>query len=361
MSHDQLIILWFLLIGVLWIGFFFLEGFDFGVAMLYPVIGKDPTERRVMVNAIGPTWDANEVWLLTAGGATFAAFPGWYATLFSGLYLPLLLVLLGLIIRGVSFEYRALMPEDNWRDTFDWAATIGSLIVTLVLAIGFANMWKGMPVDGEPPHISGGFWSLFSPFALLGGVMLIALFMVHGAVFLSLKTAGSVHDKAHGVIRTLGPIALVLLAAFIIIGNIAYPAASNPNLGAGGSVTMWVVGLVSVAALALGILMHSKKGDQKRENLAFLATGISIATLFATIFIKMFGTLGFVPTSGTSFDMWIAASSPYTLNLMSKAALFGVPLVLAYTIWSYSVFRRRLSVANMPPEPRTVAAGVAQG
>ena len=179
MSHDQLIILWFLLVAVLWIGFFFLEGFDFGVAMLYPVIGKDPTERRVMINTIGPTWDGNEVWLLTAGGAMFAAFPGWYSTLFSGLYVPLLLVLLGLIVRGVSFEYRALMPDDNWRDTFDTCSTVGSLIVPLVFGIGFANMWKGIPVDGQPPLMSGGFWSLFSPFALLGGVMLVIL--VHGA------------------------------------------------------------------------------------------------------------------------------------------------------------------------------------
>ncbi|WP_341730028.1 cytochrome d ubiquinol oxidase subunit II [Brooklawnia sp.] len=358
MSHDQLIILWFLLVGVLWIGFFFLEGFDFGVAMLYPVIGKDPTERRVMINTIGPTWDGNEVWLLTAGGAMFAAFPGWYSTLFSGLYVPLLLVLLGLIIRGVSFEYRALMPDDNWRDTFDWCATIGSLIVSLVFGVGFANMWKGMPVDGQPPHMSG-FWNLFTPFTLLGGVALVVIFMVHGAVFLSLKASGSVHDKAHGVIKLLGPVAVALLAAFVVIGNIAYPATNNPHLGSGASAAMWVVGLVSVAALAFGVLMHTEKGVQKRENLAFFGTGLAIATLFVTIFIKIFGTLGFVPTPGTEFDMWIAASSAVTLNLMSKAALVGVPLVLAYTIWSYRVFRRRLSVDHMPPESSSAAtAGV---
>ena len=360
MSHDQLIILWFLLVAVLWIGFFFLEGFDFGVAMLYPVIGKDPTERRVMINTIGPTWDGNEVWLLTAGGAMFAAFPGWYSTLFSGLYVPLLLVLLGLIVRGVSFEYRALMPDDNWRDTFDTCSTVGSLIVPLVFGIGFANMWKGIPVDGQPPLMSGGFWSLFSPFALLGGVMLVILFMVHGAVFLCLKTAGSVRTKANGVIKLLGPIAVVLLATFVIFGNVLYPAANNHTLGSGASIAMWVTGLLAVAAAGFAVLMHSESGVQRRENLAFLGTGVAIILLFVTIFIKMFGTLGFAPTAGTNFDMWIAASSPATLRLMSFAALVGVPIVLAYTIWSYHVFRRRLSVANMPPEPGSAKPAKAQ-
>lgn len=356
MSHEQLIILWFLLEAVLWIGFFFLEGFDFGVAMLYPVIGKDPRERRVMINTIGPTWDGNEVWLLTAGGAMFAAFPGWYSTLFSGLYLPLLLVLLGLIIRGISFEYRALMPDDNWRDTFDWCATIGSFIVSLVFGVGFANMWIGMPVAGDPPHMTQSFWSLFSPFALLGGVLAVVLFMVHGAVFLSLKTKGSVHDKAHGVIKLLGPVALALLTAYIVIGNIAYPASDNAFLGGAGAVAMWVVGLLAVAALGFAIMMHNEKGVQTRENLAFIGTGVAIAALFATHFIKMFGSLGFVPATGTNFDMNVAASSPGTLSLMSVAALVGVPIVLAYTIWSYSVFRKRISVDQMPPEPSELAS-----
>lgn len=358
MSYEQLIILWFILEAVLWIGFFFLEGFDFGVAMLYPIIGKNPTERRVMINSIGPTWDGNEVWLLTAGGAMFAAFPGWYSTLFSGLYLPLLLVLLGLIIRGVSFEYRALMPDDNWRDTFDWSSTIGSFIVSLVFGVGFANMWIGMPVDivGGAPHMIQSFWSLFSPFALLGGVLFVVLFMVHGAVFLCLKTDGVVRDKANGVVKVLGPIALALLAAFVVVGNIFYPASDNPYLGGAAGVAMWVVGLLSVAALAVAILMHSKEGIQKRENIAFIGTGLAIATLIATFFIKMYGTLGFVPVEGVDFNMTVAASSEATLGLMSIAALVGVPIVLAYTIWSYSVFRRRLSVENMPPEPSEAAA-----
>jgi len=347
MTHEQLIFIWFLLIAVLWIGFFFLEGFDFGVAMLYPVIGKDPTERRVMINTVGPTWDGNEVWLITAGGAMFAAFPGWYATLFSGLYLPLLLVLLGLIARGVAFEYRALMPDDNWRDTFDWSATIGSLIVSLVLGIAFANMWRGMPVAGDPPHMTQGLLELFHPFGLLGGALTVTLFIVHGAVFLCLKTADSVREKANRAVKMLGPIAVALLAAFIVIGNIAYPASNNPYLGSGAGVAMWVTGASSVAALGYAIVMHSESGNQARENQAFIGTGLSILMLFVTIFIKMYGTLGFV-SADDSFNMNVAASTPYTLRVMSIAALIFVPIVLAYSAWSYYIFRKRISTKNMP-------------
>lgn len=356
MSHEQLIVLWFLLEVVLWVGFFFLEGFDFGVAMLYPIIGKNPTERRVMINTIGPHWDGNEVWLLTAGGAMFAAFPGWYGTLFSGLYLPLLLVLLGLIIRGVSFEYRALRPDDRWRDTFDWCGTIGSFIVSLVFGVGFANMWIGIPVAGDPVRMTQSFWSLFSPLALVGGLLTVVLFAVHGAIFLSLKTTGVVRDNAHKVVAVAAPLAIVLLAVFVTCANVFYPATDNPYLS--GGLATWLVGIVSVICLGFALLTHR----QGKEKLAFFGTGLTIATLFAMIFIKMFGTLGFVATDPANpFNMEIAASSPQTLTLMSIAALIGVPIVLAYTIWSYWVFRKRISVDNMPPEPSVAQMAVAKG
>ena len=196
-AASTLQLVWFALITVLWIGFLVLEGFDFGVAMLIPFLGRDDKEKRVLVNSIGPVWDGNEVWLLTAGGAMFAAFPGWYATLFSALYLPFFLVLLGLIVRGLAFEYRAKRPEQAWKTRWDWGACIGSFVVSLVLGIGFANFIKGLPVqvaEGRAGvHVfTGGFWSLFSPFALLGGVVLVALFLFHGAIFLALKTRGDV-------------------------------------------------------------------------------------------------------------------------------------------------------------------------
>lgn len=342
-----LMILWFILIAVLWVGFFFFEGFDFGVAMLYPVIGKHPTERRVMINSIGPTWDGNEVWLLTAGGATFAAFPGWYASLFSGLYLPLFLVLLGLIIRGISFEYRAMYPDDRWRDTFDWCGTIGSFIVTLVFGVGFANFFIGMPVAGNPPHMTQSFLSLFSPFALLGGVMLVVLFTIHGAVFLSLKTKGIVHEKAVGYTDKMGWVAVALLALFVICGNVFYPASDNPWIEGWGAIACWAVGIVSVLALVGAMLAHKAR----REGWAFTCTGLTTATLFAMVFVKMYGTLGFISGAEGTLDLTVAASSPKTLQLMSIFAAIMVPIVLAYICWTYYVFRKRLSVEHMPPEP----------
>mgnify|MGYP002751778370 CR=1 FL=1 len=211
-------VVWFLLIAVLWIGFFFLEGFDFGVAMLLPVLGRNDKERRVMVNTIGPTWDGNEVWLLTAGGATFAAFPGWYATLFSGLYLPLLLVLVGLILRGVAFEYRSKHPDAKWRNMFDVFATYGSLTAALVLGVGFANFAIGLANDGK--LWNGSFFGLFGPFALLGGVLFVALFMVHGATFLALKSRGEIHDRARGFVRTWGWPVVGLLAVFVVCQHV---------------------------------------------------------------------------------------------------------------------------------------------
>ncbi len=351
MEPTFLMILWFILVAVLWIGFFFLEGFDFGVAMLYPILGKDPRERRVMINSIGPTWDGNEVWLLTAGGATFAAFPGWYASLFSGLYIPLFLVLMGLIIRGISFEYRAIMPDDRWRDTFDWCGTIGSLIVALVFGVGFANFWIGMPVAGDPPHMTQSLLSLFSPFGLLGGVMLVVLCTYHGAMFLSLKTAGSVYDKAQGYIAKVGWVAVLLLALFVVAGNIFYPASHNAWIEGWGTIVCWAVGIVSVVCLIASMLLHKAN----RDGLAFILTGLSIATLFISIFVKMYGTLGFISGAEGTLDLTIAASSPRTLTLMSFAALILVPIVLAYISWTYWVFRKRLHVDNMPDEPAELA------
>lgn len=350
MSHEVLIFIWFILLAVLWIGFFFLEGFDFGVAMLYPVIGRNPTERRVMINTIGPTWDGNEVWLITAGGAMFAAFPGWYSSLFSGLYIPLLLVLLALIARGVSFEYRALKPDDNWRDAFDACGAIGSFLVTLVFGVAFANFWIGIPLGGEPPLVTSSMWSLFTPFGLLGGVMLVVLFAAHGGIFLSLKTDGIVRENAHKVVRIAGPLATALVAAFVVFGHVVYPVTDNPYITT--SIPTWILGIVAVLALALATVFHSRKA----EGSAFAATGVTIATLFAMIFVKMYGTLGFIIEPGTNFDMWIAASSPGTLKTMTIVALIMVPIVLAYTIWTYWVFRKRLTVEQMPPEPSAVAA-----
>ena len=203
-------LIWFLLVAILWIGFFFLEGFDFGVAMLLPILTRDDKERRVMINTIGPTWDGNEVWLLTAGGAMFAAFPGWYASLFSAIYLPLLLMLVGLILRGVAFEYRSKHPDAKWRQTFDVFAVVGSFLPTLVLGVGFANFVIGLANDGM--LWNGDFIGLFGPFALLGGALLVGLFMVHGATFVALKSRGEIHDRARGFVKIYGWVVTSLIA-----------------------------------------------------------------------------------------------------------------------------------------------------
>ncbi|MFV0430493.1 MAG: cytochrome d ubiquinol oxidase subunit II [Arachnia sp.] len=336
-------IVWFLLITVLWVGFFFLEGFDFGVGMLLPVLGTTEKKRRVMINTIGPVWDGNEVWLLTAGGAMFAAFPGWYASLFSALYLPLFLVLVGLILRGVAFEYRAKHDDDKWRSMFDWFATIGSLLPSLVLGIGFANMAIGLANDGTV--WKGSFLGLFGPFALLGGVLFVAIFLTHGAAFISLKTKGEIHNSAKAFASRVGVSSVVLLAAYVILQNVFYPAVSE---FADLSRFAWVTGIVSIVALAAGVFLV-RKG---RDGWAFLLTGTSIATLIITIFLRLYGNLGFAQDPslavGERLNIITAASSPTTLTIMTWAAVIFVPIVIAYQAWSYWVFHKRISTKNIP-------------
>lgn len=344
---------WFILIAVLWIGYLVLEGFDYGVAMLLPFLGRNDRERRVMVNTIGPLWDGNEVWLLTAGGATFAAFPAWYATLFSGLYLPLFLVLVGLIIRGVAFEYRSKHPETSWRNTFDWMACIGSFLTALVLGVGFANFIIGLPVtmakgskhlfvigDGNAPY----FFQLFSPFALLGGVVLVVLFLFHGSLFLMLKTKGEIRDRAKAFANTLGMVAIGGGAVYLLCQNVFYQNTVAPILG-------WL--LLVLAAAGLVMAWYCAKID--KEGWAFIGT--TLATLFVAvgIFLRMFPNLGFsnVPDAAQQLNMTTAAASNLTLNIMLGAAIVFVPIVLAYQGWSLWVFSKRISVKNIPDEVAT--------
>ena len=333
---------WFILVAVLWLGYFFLEGFDYGVAMLFPILGKDEKDRRVMVNTIGPVWDGNEVWLITAGGAMFAAFPGWYATLFSGLYIPLFLILVGLIIRGVSFEYRAKHPDARWRNAFDWMACIGSFVVSLVFGVGFANFIIGMPValaEGSTHlHVfTGGFWSLFSPFALLGGVVLVVLFLFHGANFLTLKSSGVVHDRAKAVSVKIGLAAIVGGAIYLVWANIAY----------GFGIVGWLLTAVAAAALIVSWFAMSKS----RDGWAFAATTVAILAVAVWIFARMWPNLGFVNSgSGIPLDRVSAASTDLTLTIMTGAAVVFVPIVLAYQAWSVWVFRKRISTKNIPDD-----------
>jgi cytochrome d ubiquinol oxidase subunit II len=346
--------LWFILIAVLWIGYLVLEGFDYGVAMLIPVLGRNEKEKRLIVNTIGPVWDGNEVWLLTAGGATFAAFPAWYATLFSGLYLPLFLVLVGLIIRGVAFEYRSKHPDMRWKNAFDWMASIGSFIVTLVFGVGFANFIIGLPVAPAANNAflfvltpSPYFWQLFSWFGLLGGVCLVALFLFHGSLFLALKTKGEMHDRAVAFASKVGLVSIGLGAIFLISQNLIHP------LGIIG----WVLLVLAAAGLASAWWFNGKG----RDGIAFISTTAAILFVAVGIFFTMWPGLGFRGVGegvASPLNAMNASSSQMTLTLMTVVACIFVPIVLAYTAWTYTVFRRRLGVENIPDDaPAPALAG----
>jgi len=331
----DLAVLWFVLIAVLWIGYFFLEGFDFGVGILLPVIGKSDADRRVMVNTIGPVWDGNEVWLLTAGGAMFAAFPEWYATLFSGFYLPLLLILVALIVRGVAFEYRGKKDDAAWRSRWDWAITIGSLVPALLWGVAFANIVHGVPID-EAGTYTGGFFSLLNPYALLGGLVTLGLFTTHGAMYLALKTVGDVRDRANALAPKAGLATAV--AAVLFLGWTLLDA---------GKTLTWITAVLAAVAL-LAALAASRA---KREGWAFSLTGLTIllavVTLFATLYPNVMPS-----TTNPDYSLTIAnaSSTDYTLQIMTWVALIMVPIVLAYQAWSFWVFRKRIGTHHLPAE-----------
>ena len=325
-------ILWFILIAVLYIGFFVLEGFDFGVGILLPFLAKNDTERRVVINTIGPHWDGNEVWLLTAGGATFAAFPQWYATLFSGFYLPLFLLLMALILRGVAFEFRSKDDSPSWRKLWDWAIFAGSLLPAILLGVAFANIVKGVPIDANM-HYTGGFFNLLNPYALIGGAATLVVFILHGAIFLCMKTTGVVLERAQAAARKMWlpvvVVLLILLVATYIYTDILVVLGINPG----------VVPLVGIAAILLAGYFLRKE----YHGWAFGMTSVTITFSLATMFLILFPRV-MVSSSNPDWSLTIytAASSAYTLRVMTIVALTLVPVVLAYQAWSYWVFRKRV-------------------
>ena len=332
MSYQFLQILWFILIAVLWIGFYFLEGFDFGVGMLLPFIGKKDTERRAIINSIGSTWDGNEVWLLTAGGATFAAFPEWYATMFSGFYLALFLLLIGLIIRGVAFEYRSKDANPAWRNRFDWMIAVGSFLAALLLGAAFANLARGVPINADK-MFTGNLFTLLNPYGLLGGVTTVAVFLLHGANFLGLKLEGELRERVNLAAKKLWVAATVL---YIALGVFTYIA----GFWARGIIDP---GIAPIAAL-ITLLAAGYFINQKREGWAFIMVALNVVFTQVTFFLMTFPN---VMTSTTnpnwSLTIYNASSSQYTLTVMSIVALIFVPIVLAYQGWTYYMFRKRIS------------------
>ncbi|MBI3164368.1 MAG: cytochrome d ubiquinol oxidase subunit II [Chloroflexi bacterium] len=332
MSYEFLQILWFILIAVLWIGFHFLEGFDFGVGMLLPFLGKKDEERRAIINSIGSVWDGNEVWLLTAGGATFAAFPHWYATMFSGFYLALFLLLIGLILRGIAFEYRSKDSSPKWRNTFDWMIAIGSFLSALLLGAAFANLARGVPINADM-MFTGNLFTLLNPYGLLGGVTTVVIFLLHGANFLGLKLEGELRERVNGFAKKLWVAATVL---YIILGVFTYIAGFWQH----GVVNPGFVPFAAVVVLlATGYFINNKM-----EGWAFIMTALNIVLTQVTFFTMTFPN---VMTSSTnpafSLTIYNASSSQYTLTVMSIVALIFVPIVLAYQGWTYYMFRKRIS------------------
>ncbi|GAB3766914.1 cytochrome d ubiquinol oxidase subunit II [Nocardioides ginsengisegetis] len=331
----ELTTVWFCLIAVLWIGYFTLEGFDFGVGMLLPILAHDEVERRVLINTIGPVWDGNEVWLLVAGGATFAAFPEWYATLFSGFYLPLLLILLALIVRGVAFEYRAKGHGVAWRGRWDIAIIVGSWVPAVLWGVAFADIVHGVPIAADGEYV-GGFFNLLHPYALLGGLTTALLFLTHGAVFVSLKTDGPIRHEARALAARLGILAAGVTVAFLLWTQLDSGDLASGLLFVGAAVAL-VAGLVAVGAA--------------REGWAFCGTFVAIALGVAGLFVALFPDV--MPTTladGASLTTTNAAATAYTLKIMTVVAAVFTPLVLLYQSWSYWVFRRRITVEHIPAD-----------
>jgi len=326
-------ILWFVLIGVLYAAYFVLEGFDMGVGILLPFMGKNDTERRMVINTIGPHWDGNEVWLLTAGGATFAAFPQWYATLFSGFYLPLFLILVALIFRGVAFEFRSRDDNPAWRSLWDWAIFFGSLIPALLWGVAFANIVKGVPINGAMQY-TGGFWNLLNPFALIAGLVSLIGFTLLGALYLTLKGNGDMLPRLKKWVNALWIAEVIAFAALIVAGYTFSGVFKGFGLNAG---------LILLAALLLLVTVRFLANAGKSGR-AFILAALTVLLTVGAIFAQLFPNVMVSSTDiANNLTIYNAASSQYTLSVMSKVALILVPIVLVYTAWSYWIFRKRVS------------------
>lgn len=329
----ELTTFWFIVIAVLWTGYFFLEGFDFGVGMLLHPLGRTETDRRVMINTIGPVWDGNEVWLISAGGAMFAAFPNWYATLFSGFYLPLFAILLALIFRGVAFEFRGKVDDDRWRARWDMAIAAGSWVPAVLWGVAFANIVAGVPINANQ-DFTGSVFSLLNPFALLGGAVTASLFLLHGANFLGLKAEGEVRESARRAATRIAPVTVVAGATFLIWNQL--------ERGQGWT---WVPVLVAAVALIGSVVF----GRANRDGYAFATTGVAIAAAVIALFGSLFPDV-MPSTTDVAYSLTVAnaSSAPYTLRIMTWVAVLATPVVMMYQGWSYWVFRKRIGASHIP-------------
>ena len=332
----ELTTVWFILIAVLWTGYFVLEGFDFGVGMLMPVLGRGEhgeARKRVLLNTIGPVWDGNEVWLLTAGGATFAAFPHWYATMFSGFYLPLLIILVALIVRALGFDYRGKVDDPTWRKRWDIAIFLGSAVPALLWGVALTNVVMGVPINAAKEY-TGNLFTLLNPVGLIGGLTTVALFLTHGAIFIALKTEGDIRNEARGLAVKVGAAAAVLAVVLLVTINVST-----------GSTGSWIAAAIAAAALLAGLFAAFRD----REGWAFVGTFVAIAAAVATLFLALFPDV--MPSStNAAFSLTVtnASSTAYTLTIMTWVAAIFTPIVLLYTSWTYWTFRRRIGTQHIP-------------
>ncbi|WP_077216130.1 cytochrome d ubiquinol oxidase subunit II [Bacillus kwashiorkori] len=325
--------LWFLLIGVLFVGFVFLEGFDFGVGMGTRFLARNELERRVLINTIGPFWDANEVWLLTAGGAMFAAFPHWYATLFSGYYLPFVILLLALIARGVSFEFRSKHTAEKWRKTWDWAIFFGSILPPFLLGVLFSSLIYGLPIDGNM-EMNAGFFDIVNVYTVAGGIAFVLLAYLHGLMFLTLKTEGEIRERAR-----LGAIKLYIVTGAVVVLFTVLTALYTDIFTNRGVILIPMYAAAIVLYLLLLPLLRNKK-----EGLSFTVTGLILVLVTSSFFVALFPNVMISSLDpANNITVYQAASGDYSLKVMTIVAVTLVPIVLAYTIWSYYIFRKRVS------------------
>ena len=341
-------ILWFVLIAVLWSAYFLLEGFDFGVGMLLPFLPKDERERGQMFQTIGPVWDGNEVWLVIAGGATFAAFPAWYGTMFSGFYLALLLVLFFLIIRVVSFEWREKSESPRWRTAWMWANAVGSFGASLIWGVGLSNLLYGVPINSSG-DFSGTFWDLFSGYTVLGGVTIVTLFAFHGSTFLTLRTTGDLCERAAATARRLSVFAALIVAAFL-----SWTVAVAVDRNDKDVFPPILPAALGIAAVALAVLFVLGR----RSGWAFVMTALATVLWVATIFTSLYPRVMVSSTDfANSLTVDSASSAHYTLVVMSVVAAIFLPLVVLYQGWTYHVFRARVGGDEVEAPPLAPTAG----
>lgn len=329
----QLSELWFLLIAVLFVGFMFLEGFDFGVGMGAKFLAKNDRENQLLNKAIGPTWAGNEVWLVTAGGAMFAAFPHWYATLFSGYYIPFMALLLALTARGVSFEFREKVETARWKNIWDWSMFIGSILPPFLFGVLFSSLIKGLPIDADM-NMYAGFFDVVNVYTVVGGLAFVALSYLHGLTFISLKTEGDLRERARKQAQKIYALTGLLLVGFTVLTVIYTDAFSSK-----GAFLIPIYVLVGLVYAALFVMLRNKK-----EGLSFTMTGLVFIFVTASFFIALFPNV-MISSLDTAFSISVyeAASGAYSLKLMTIVAVTMLPIVLGYTIWSYYVFRKRVS------------------